>query len=203
MNKDFYYDKDVFQSTVAELKEFLKSQELQAERQTNEDGATSSDYEVENFAYYVGEQVSKAEPCVSYSDYDNLKDELKTCINHYAVNETLFDLVEKHLKETGMKPSEVYKNAQISKQDFSRYIKPKADTISRTMVFNLAIGLKLDLKETKDLLKSAGYGFNKKNKFDLIIMFCINKKLYDVTFINLLLDEFGQPLLITRKYREK
>lgn len=189
------------QKIIDELAEFLASQDIaeNAEIQVTED---LSEDTFENLAFYSDSVDARVEPCAGYADYDDFKRELKTCIESNAIQESLFYLVEMHLKEKGLKPSEVYKSAQISKQDFSRYVRPEAETISRTMVFNLAIGLKLNSKETKRLLRSAGYGYNKKNKFDIIVMFCIDRELYDVTFINMLLDEFEQPLLKTYNYRE-
>lgn len=134
--------------------------------------------------------------------YTAVKGELETYFKNAQPDETLFDLVEKHLKAKGIKPSAVYRKAQISRQDFSRYVRPSCGSISRTMVFNLAIGLKLDGKETETLLKSAGYGLNIKSKFDFIIMFCIDRKIYDIALINMLLEDFGQRLLKSYYYRE-
>lgn len=146
--------------------------------------------------------------CSSYvDDGDEKYYEIKELLGDFLSDkpekkETLFELVEMYLREKHLKPSQVYRKGQMSKQDFSRYVKPDAETINRSLVFNLAIGLMLDVPQTKRLLKSAGFGINMKSRFDLILIFCIDKEIYDVTLINMLLEDFSQPQLKTYYYKE-
>ncbi len=193
------------QKLIKELSEYFEKRNISDKEGVRTlayvDDGTGKD-KLNDLSFFDFVEAEDSNPCASYADYDDIKDELNFLLDGKAADETLFDLVEAHLKEKGLKPSEVYRKAQISKQDFSRYVRPNAESISRTMVFNLAIGLRLDFKETKRLLKSAGFGFNSKSKFDIIVMYCIKRELYDVTLINMLLDEFKQPLLKSQNYRE-
>ena len=58
-----------------------------------------------------------------------------------------------------------------------------------------ALALRLNVDETKDFLKRAGYAFSPSSKFDLIVEYFIDQKVYDIYTINLALFEHGQPLL--------
>jgi pantothenate kinase type III len=52
-----------------------------------------------------------------------------------------------------------------------------------------------DLKKTDDLISRAGYTLTNSSKFDVIIMYFIQKKNYNMMEINTTLFEFDQPLL--------
>ena len=78
------------------------------------------------------------------------------------------------------KQSDIYKDAGISKQNFSKIIsnrkpdfRPKKDT-----VIQLALGLKLTLNESEDFLQSAGYAFSEMDKKDLEVKTLLNEKNY-------------------------
>ena len=97
--------------------------------------------------------------------------------------------------ESGLKNSEIYHRANISKQLFSKIIsdvncKPKKKT-----VISLAIALELDLPQTKDLLSRAGYALSQSSRFDLIISYFITHKKYNIIEINAALFDYGESLL--------
>ena len=59
----------------------------------------------------------------------------------------------------------------------------------------LAIALRLDLDETKDLLSRAELALSPSNKGDLIVSYFITHKKYDIWEINSVLFKFKQPTL--------
>ena len=62
-------------------------------------------------------------------------------------------------------------------------------------ILALAIALKLNLDDTKDLLASAGYALTNNSRFDLIVCFCLENGIYDIFEVNALLFRFDQPTL--------
>ncbi len=110
-----------------------------------------------------------------------------------SFSEYLLDL----LKERTGKDSEVYKRAEVSRQLFSKILKDPAYQPTKSTAIQLAIGLQLDLRGTQKLLEKAGYALTRSSRADLVVQYCIEKKLYSVSFINEALYDCGLPLLKT------
>ena len=108
-------------------------------------------------------------------------------------SEYLLDL----LREREGKDSEVYKRAEVSKQLFSKILNNRDYQPTKSTVIQLAIGLQLDLSQTRKLLEKAGYALTRSNKSDLVVQYCIERKIYSVTFVNEALYDCGLPLLKT------
>lgn len=101
------------------------------------------------------------------------------------------------LMERNGKDSEVYKRAEVSKQLFSKILSNKDYQPTKSTAIQLAIGLQLDLNQAQKLLDKAGFSLTRSSKADLVVQYCIEKKIYSVTFINEALDDCGLPLLKT------
>ena len=108
-------------------------------------------------------------------------------------SEYLLDL----LKERNGKDSEVYKRAEVSKQLFSKILNNPDYQPTKSTVIQLALGLQLDLPQTRKLLEKAGYALTRSSKTDLVVKYYIERKIYNVTFINEALYDCGLPLLKT------
>ena len=108
-------------------------------------------------------------------------------------SEYLLDL----LKERSGKDSEVYKRAEVSKQLFSKILNNPDYQPTKSTVIQLALGLQLDLPQTQKLLEKAGYALTRSSKTDLVVKYYIERKIYNVTFINEALYDCGLPLLKT------
>ena len=108
-------------------------------------------------------------------------------------SEYLLDL----LKERGVKSSEVYKRAEVSKQLFSKILNDKDYRPTKNTAIQLAIGLQLDLPQTQKLLEKAGYALTRSSKADIVVEYYIRQKTYSVPFINMALDDCELPLLTT------
>ena len=105
--------------------------------------------------------------------------------------ETLLEMIAKR----GKKNSEVYKKANVSKQNFSKLINNPNATVTKTVAVAFALALELDLAQTKDLIGRAGYTLTNSSVFDLIIQYHIEQKIYNIIAINVVLYEFDQALL--------
>ena len=106
-------------------------------------------------------------------------------------SESLLKLID----ATGKKDSEIYKKANLSKQHFSKIRNDPGYKPTKATALALALALQLDLEQTRDLIGRAGYALTRASKFDVIIMYFIERRSYDIMEINMTLFEFDQPLL--------
>ena len=112
------------------------------------------------------------------------------------LDESFMDCFNRLLKEKGMKPKECYTAANLDRKTFSKI--KQSGHISKIGAVSLAVGLGLTLCETLELLKKAGYTLSNSLKFDVIIVYCLKKRIYDIDEINLVLFDNDQPLLGTK-----
>ncbi len=82
---------------------------------------------------------------------------------------------------------DIYKKANISRKLFSKIRCGKGYMPSKSTILALAIALELDMDETENLLKKAGFAFSPSQKLDVIVQFFIQHKDYNLTTINTLL----------------
>ncbi len=151
---------------------------------------------------YDSESMASATPYPSESESDLISDDFDIDDDF---DDDFFDDIEdtfsEHLlgllKGREERDSEIYKRAGISKQLFSKIISTKDYYPTKSTAIQLAIGLQLDLDQTQKLLESAGYVLTRSSKADIVVKFFIERKHYNVAFINLALSERGLPLLKT------
>ena len=112
-----------------------------------------------------------------------------------TLQETFAQYLFKIIDEKGLKDSEVYKRANIDRRLFSKIRCGKNYLPSKNTVLALAIGLQLNVDETKSLLEKTGYALSKSILADVIIEYYIVNKKYDIFKINQTLDDYKiQPL---------
>ncbi|MFA6941094.1 MAG: XRE family transcriptional regulator [Clostridiaceae bacterium] len=121
--------------------------------------------------------------------------EIEDFINHKRkspFNQVLFGFIDKK----GFSDSNVYKKADIDRRLFSKIRSNTNYHPGKNTVIALALALELSKKETDELLSSAGYSLTECDTFDLVIQFCINKKIYNIQNVNEALDYFSLKPLI-------
>lgn len=104
------------------------------------------------------------------------------------------DSFEKHLQKLinkkMLKNSEVYVSANISKQYFSKLLKGQVKP-SKEKMLALAVGLQLNLDETIDFLKIAGYALSPISQTDAVVEYFIEQEDYSVIKIDIVLFDYG------------
>jgi hypothetical protein len=106
-------------------------------------------------------------------------------------NQTLFSFIDKK----GTSDSDIYKKAGMDRRHFSKIRSNPDYRIGKNTVIALAISLELSEKETGKLLSSAGYSLSDSETFDLVIKFCLEKKIFDIHDVNQALVYFSlKPL---------
>ncbi|HWO78696.1 MAG TPA: hypothetical protein VNM69_22795 [Bacillus sp. (in: firmicutes)] len=142
---------------------------------------------------------------------------LDDAIELYAPNESIYiDLKETELEnfiKTKRKPtftqvlfqfidqneisdSQVYKKAGMDRRHFSKIRSNSNYHPKKNTAIALALALELTQAETDELLSAAGYSLSDSETTDLIIQFCLEKKMYDIDIVNQALEYFSEKPLI-------
>ena len=122
-----------------------------------------------------------------------MKESCKDYLSHSkakSFNEMLFSFID----EKDIKDSEVYKKADIDRKLFSK-IRCSNDYIPRrNVIIKLCFALGLNKDNFNKLLNSAGYSLS-NSKFDLIITYCLENRIYDINTVNDYLYTFSNAVL--------
>ncbi|MFW5913538.1 MAG: macro domain-containing protein [Bacillota bacterium] len=129
-----------------------------------------------------------------YSKAPSQKDrKLEDLIKHR--DDTFAKSLFYHIDEKTLDDVTVYKKANIDRKLFSKIKSDLSSQPSKKTAIAFAIALELNLDETKNLLKKAGYALSKSSTFDLIIQYFIEEGNYDLFEINQVLFTFDQKTL--------
>lgn len=128
------------------------------------------------------------EESVLYDELDDFVQEKR----QPTFQQVLFNFIDKK----AARDSAIYKKARIDRRHFSK-IRSNPDYLPRkNTVIALALALELNHKHTNELLDAAGYSLSFSETFDLVIQFCLEKKIYDMDYVNQALENFSLKPLI-------
>lgn len=111
------------------------------------------------------------------------------------LDKSFMELVFTYADEKGMTDAEVQKKSNIDRRAFSKLKCGTTKNPSKNTALALAIGLELNLDETKDLLARAGYALSPCSKQDLIVQYFIEREVYNIHSINGALFDHKEALL--------
>lgn len=114
------------------------------------------------------------------------------------LDKTFMEMVFSFADARGMTDVEVQKKANLDRKAFSKLKCGTTKNPSKSTALALAVALKLNLDDTKDLLARAGLALSPCSKQDVIVQYFIEREAYDIYQINFALFEHGEQILGTQ-----
>jgi len=109
--------------------------------------------------------------------------------------ETFSSMLLRLIDEKELKDSDVYKRANIDRRLFSKIRGDEDYVPSKKTAISFCLALQLEMDEAKKLLETAGYALSASSRFDLIIMYLIEHREFNIQFANIVLDDYGEGTL--------
>lgn len=149
---------------------------------------------------YTGEPLEKLECAMLYDMAQEVpepraarKPSLREVLQQ--VGESFQQRLLRFIDERGLTDPEVYKAANVDRKLFSKIRCNKDYIPKKKTIVALCIALKLNLDDAQDLLATAGFRLTTSSRADLVVMYCLENKLYNIYEVNALLDQFGEQEL--------
>lgn len=111
---------------------------------------------------------------------------------------TVCEFVMKKANAKHLNNNSIYKKVNMTKQTFSKIISNQTKSPKFESCIQLALGLKLNLEETNELLRLAGKAFSDTHQHKVIEQY-IKYNYHDYYKLNALLYEYGLPTLDSEK----
>ena len=149
----------------------------------------------EKLDQYIDEQLTENEPVFTILFQTSYEKKVDEYVLEKREKETFSVLLNRLREEKGLTPKELYKRAWVDRRLYSQIMGKRNYQPAKNTVIAFGLGLHLSRSEMELLLGSAGISINKSSEFDLVILFCIENKLFDINTVNHLLLHRKQSLL--------
>ncbi len=111
------------------------------------------------------------------------------------IDKSFMDMVFSFADQKGISDVELQKKANLDRKAFSKLKCGTTKNPSKATALALAVALKLNLDETKDLLSRAGFALSPCSKQDIIVRYFIETGIYNLYEINITLFDYGEQIL--------
>jgi hypothetical protein len=118
-----------------------------------------------------------------------IENEMEDFINNKK-KPSFSSLLFHYIDERKLSDSQIYKKAGIDRRHFSKIRSNKDYRPGKNTVIALCLALELTREEADALLESCGFSLSASEMFDLIIAFCLERKIYDIYTVNFMLDRY-------------
>lgn len=118
-------------------------------------------------------------------------EELKAFIRKKKSEDTFSTKLLKYIDRTGLTDSEIYKRAGIDRRHFSKIRCDKNYKPKKSTAIALCLALRLNIRESEELIGLSGYTLTYSDTGDLVVRFCIERGIYNLLEVNDALDYFG------------
>ena len=108
-----------------------------------------------------------------------------------SLSSVLFSFID----QTGETDATIYNRAGIDRKLFSKIRTNPNYHPRKSTILALALALQLNKDDTDILLNAAGYSLSSRETSDLIVQFCIEKKIYNIFDVNQALEHFHEKPL--------
>ena len=132
---------------------------------------------------------------ITLYDIKNIKTQKTAPERKLPVKLTFTEKLLQLMNDKGLSAPEVYKYANLDKTLFSKMLSDSKYSPSKDTAIAACFGLRLNLKEAKDLLDRAGYTLAHSIERDVALECCFKEGINNVVDINIILSELGyKPL---------
>lgn len=119
---------------------------------------------------------------------------LSEFINQNLDKRKFGNIVNEYLYKKNISTSELSENAGIDRKLISKFIADCNYHPSKDTALAVCIGLKLNSREARELLKISGYSFSSNSQRDLTVVYALDAGVCRVCEVNKLLRELGEKL---------
>lgn len=152
-------------------------------------------------SYFIQKQMMFSMPPQTEADNRSLssnyikEEDLKKFIRKVKNEETFSTKLLKYIDQTGLMDSVIYKKAGLDRRHFSKIRCDKDYRPKKATAMALCLALELSMEQVEEMLGLAGYSLAYNDVGDLIVRYCIEKRIYDLMNVNNALEYFGMKVL--------
>ena len=132
-------------------------------------------------------------PIVQAKPFNEIDDFLKESFEEGGIAKRL----NLYMYERDITTAMIYERCYVDRRLISKITSGTNYHPSKNTMLALCIGLRLSLQEGEEFLLLAGYSFSNTSKYDLIMKFMLQNRIYDLDIINEMLYQYEQPCLGT------